>query len=68
MNQNRKNELTKIIVDGEIILLKAFFNGHKHSLNDEYQKVRDDVETARCKLFDYNPIYCKVPYRNKKGT
>jgi len=67
MNQNRKNELSKIIVSGELILLSALFKGHKHSIGDEYQKIRDDVEIARCEYFDENPLYCKSEYK-KKGT
>ena len=66
MNDKRKNKLTKIIVDGEVVLMSALFKGHKHAIGDEYQKIRDEVETARCELFDYNPDYCKPPYRSKK--
>lgn len=68
MNDKRKNELTKIIVGGEVVLMSAFFKGHKHAIGDEYQKIRDNVETARCELFDDNPLYCKPEYRKKKGT
>lgn len=68
IDNKRKNELTSIIVDGEIKMISAFFKGHKHSIGDEYQKIRDEVETARCELFNYNPLYCKPEYRKKKGT
>lgn len=68
IDNNRKNELTSIIVSGEMILISAYFKGHKHSVGDEYQKIRDDVETARCELYDENPLYCKPNYRKKKGT
>ena len=67
MDIKRRNELSSIIVEGERIMISAFFKGHKHSIGDEYQELRDKVETARCELFDYNPNYCKPQYIKKKG-
>jgi hypothetical protein len=68
MRTDREKELSSIIVEGERILVKAYFNGHKHSGGDEYQDIRDKVEIARCELFNENPLYCKPQYRKKKGT
>jgi hypothetical protein len=68
MDIKRKNELTTIIVEGERIMMSAFFKGHKHSIGDEFQNIRDKVEFARCELFNYNPNYCKPQYIIKKGT
>jgi hypothetical protein len=67
MDIKRKNELTAIIVDGERIIMSAFFKGHKHCVGDEFQELRDKVEVARCELFSNNPLYCKPEYRKKKG-
>ena len=68
MKTDREKELSSIIVEGERILVKAYFNGHKHADGDEYQHIRDRVEIARCEFFNENPQYCKSQYRKKKGT
>lgn len=58
-----KEELLKIIVRGERIMLEAISKGHKASENDKFQKIRDGVENSRCLYFDYNPKFCKLKYR-----
>ena len=58
-----KKELLKIIVRGEMTILGTISKGHKASEDDEFQKIRDEVENSRCLYFDYNPQFCKPKYR-----
>ena len=58
-----REELLKIIVRGEMIMLEAISKGHKASETDKFQKIRDEVESSRCIYFDYNPQFCKLKYK-----
>jgi hypothetical protein len=55
-----KNEISKRIVEIEMIIQNAIWKGHRCSLSDEYQPLRIEQNILRCMYFGKNSPYCKL--------
>ena len=55
--------MSKKITEGEYKITVAIINGHKAHDNDEFKKLRTEVESLRCIYFNYDSRYCKKKYQ-----
>ena len=57
------NEIVKRIVNGELILTKAIWEGHRPYYGDKYETVRTEVGVLRCLHYGEDSKYCNSRYK-----
>ncbi len=57
-----KNKISGRIVEIELLLQQAVWNGHKCSLNDQFQHLRVERDILRCLYFGDKSNHCKRDY------
>jgi hypothetical protein len=55
----KQSDITSRIVDIEMIIQNAIWNGHRCSENDEYQPLRIERDVLRCLYFGNESKHCK---------
>ena len=55
----QQKEITGRIVEIEMILQNAVWNGHKCSMNDKFQPLRIERDLLRCIHFGSDSVFCK---------
>jgi hypothetical protein len=57
-----KNKISGRIVEIELLLQQAVWNGHKSAMNDQYQHLRIERDILRCVYFGNESTHCKKNY------
>ena len=55
----QQKEMTGRIVEIEMIIQKAVWEGHRCSINDKYQPLRIERDILRCIYFGSESNFCK---------
>ena len=55
-----RNEMSKRIVEIEMIIQNAIWKGHRCSFSDEYQPLRIEQNILRCLYYGTDSPYCKL--------
>lgn len=63
-----RNEMSKKIIENEMVMRKALNEGHKPNTGDEFQPLRIENEILRCMYFGEDSPHCRRLYTKKKGT
>jgi hypothetical protein len=58
-----QNEISKRIVEGELILTNAVMNGHRPFYGDQYETIRTEVGVLRCLYYGENSRFCHPKYK-----
>lgn len=57
-----KNKISGRIVEIELLLQQAVWNGHKSARNDQYQHLRIERDILRCVYFGNESTHCRKNY------
>ncbi len=66
MTEQTKSDLISRIIKLELEITEAIIQGHKPSVNDQFQEMRSELNTLRCLVFGYESNYCKKNFVNLK--
>jgi CRISPR/Cas system type I-B associated protein Csh2 (Cas7 group RAMP superfamily) len=58
-----KNEISNKIVENEMVMLRAIWDGHKPNTSDQFQSLRVENEILRCLYHGEDSSHCKRQYR-----
>ena len=58
----QQKEITGRIVEIEMILQRAVWDGHKCSMNDKFQPIRIERDLLRCIHFGSKSNFCKKDF------
>jgi len=58
-----QREISKRIVQNEMTIQKAIWDGHKPCESDKFQPLRVETEILRCLYFGENSEFCRRRYR-----
>lgn len=66
MTEQTRSDLISRIIDLEYEITSAIINGHKPSVNDNFQEKRNELNTLRCVVFGYESQFCKKNFVDRK--